>query len=210
MEMMSLLSEIKEIVIKVFTESSDNGLLNPKKYMNFSLFGQLLVTLCCCLASLSLKHFPNVGFQLFITGFANLSFALGAFWVINKQPDAISVGVCIGAGIVISILSLITVAYWGELSSCEIITVAVKKYTCDAASKSSMRYLCLFSIILFVLQGFFTSYLARYKIHVLAASIQYSELPGVDESDNPDTESVFGKKSSQKAGMKGGEGNSLI
>jgi hypothetical protein len=38
------------------------------------------------------------------------------------------VGICIGAGIVISILSLITVAYWGELSSCEIITVYVYVY----------------------------------------------------------------------------------
>jgi hypothetical protein len=78
---MSLLSEIKTILVQTVTESSDSGLLNPKKYMNFSLLGQLVITLCCCLTSFSLKHFSNVGFQLFITGFANLFFAFGAFWV---------------------------------------------------------------------------------------------------------------------------------
>ena len=29
-------------------------------------------------------------------------------------------------------------------------------------------------------------YLAKYKAYVLAASMQYDELPGADESDNPD------------------------
>jgi hypothetical protein len=37
---------------------------------------------------------------------------------------------------------------------------------------------------------FFTSYLAKYKGHVLAASLQYSELPGADESDSK-SESTF-------------------
>jgi hypothetical protein len=74
-----------------------------------------------------------------------------------------------------------------------------------------------------ILQGFFTFYLAKYKIHVLAASIQYSELPGVDESDNMIPQSIFTPKSTKEVstkssprsyeptyGMKGGEGDSLI
>lgn len=38
---------------------------------------------------------------------------------------------------------------------------------------------------------FFTFYLAKYKGHVLAANLQYSELPGSDESDNKEPESSF-------------------
>jgi hypothetical protein len=41
------------------------------------------------------------------------------------------------------------------------------------------------------MQVFFTFYLAKYKGHVLAASLQYSELPGADESDSKEPESSF-------------------
>ena len=134
----------------VFLKSSDSAIINPKKNMNVNLVTQLIVATCFCLTSIFLRHFSVVGFQLLVTGLLNVLFAVGTFWVINKQPDSLSVGACLGSGVIISLLSLVTAVHWGELSHCEVLSVAVRKYTCD--SKDAMRVLCFFSIILFLLQ----------------------------------------------------------
>ena len=47
------------------------------------------------------------------------------------------------------------------------------------------------------IQVFFTFYLGKYKDHVLAASMQYSELPGADESDNSKLDSSYGSQSTK-------------
>jgi hypothetical protein len=181
-------SLVAQVVALLCTEPKSDALVNPKKVMNFNLVLQLGVALCFCLTSIFLRHFSNVGFQLIVTGLANITFSVGAFYVINKQPDSLSVGACLGSGVVISILSLSTSVYWGELSKCEVVNVDISKYTCD--SKVAMRTLCAFSVILFLLQLTFTIYLMKYKTHVLAASQQYSELPGADESDHQDFSEV--------------------
>lgn len=144
------MEDVKSIITSLFTQSTDSNLLNPKRAMNFSLVAQLLVATCFCLTSVFLRHFSVVGFQLLVTGLGNVAFALGAFWIINKQPDSLSVGATLGLGAAISILSLITAVYWGELSRCEVVSVAIRKYTCD--SKGAMRFLCMFSVMLFLLQ----------------------------------------------------------
>ena len=144
--------KMEELISLLFSKSSDSTLLNPKKTMNVSLVAQLGVASCFCLTSIFLRHFSVVGFQLLVTGLLNVTFAVGSFWIINKQPDSLSVGACLGSGVVVSLLSLITAVYWGELSRCEVLSVSVRKYTCD--SKDAMRVLCIFSIILFILQVF--------------------------------------------------------
>lgn len=141
---------MEELISLLFAKTADSTLLNPKKAMNISLVTQLGVASCFCLTSVFLRHFSVVGFQLLVTGLLNILFAAGSFWIINKQPDSLSVGACLGSGVVISILSLTTAVYWGELSRCEILSVAVRKYTCD--SKDAMRVLCVFSVLLFLLQ----------------------------------------------------------
>ena len=47
------------------------------------------------------------------------------------------------------------------------------------------------------IQVFFIFYLGKYKGHVLAASMQYSELPGADESDNINLDSSYGSQSTK-------------
>lgn len=53
-----------------------------------------------------------------------------------------------------------------------------------------------------------------YKGHVLAASLQYSELPGADESDNKDIGNPFtsnnGTQSWKSSNLKESERDSLI
>ena len=146
-----------EDLLSLFTTPSvDSTLVNPKKTININLVAQLAVASCICLTSIFLRHFSVVGFQLLITGLGNVLFALGSFWIVNKKPDSLSVGAALGSGVVISFVSLITAVYWGELSRCEVVDVAIRKYTCE--SKGAMRSLCLFSVMLFFLQVLLTSY----------------------------------------------------
>lgn len=147
-----VIMKMQELVSLILSQSPSDGdyLVNPRRAMNLSLVAQLGVASCFCLTSLFLRHFAVVGFQLLVTGLVNVTFAIGSFWIINKQPDSMSVGATLGAGMVISLLSLITAVYWGELSRCETVAVAIRKYTCD--SKGAMRFLCLFSVCLFMLQ----------------------------------------------------------
>jgi hypothetical protein len=136
---------------EIFLQSqNESTLVNPKKAMNLNLVLQLCFSVCFCLTSIFLRHFSNVGFQLIITALANITFCTGAFYVINRQPDSMSVGACLGSGVVISILSLTTALYWGELSNCEEVEVSIRKYTCD--NKAAMRAMCTFAVLLFLLQ----------------------------------------------------------
>jgi len=146
-EQQSVIRQLAEIFL---AQKNESALVNPKKAMNVNLVLQLFASVCFCLTSIFLRHFSNVGFQLIITALANLTFCMGAFYVINRQPDSMSVGACLGSGIVISILSLITAVYWGELSKCEEIEVSIRKYTCD--NKAAMRVMCFFAVLLFIFQ----------------------------------------------------------
>ena len=146
-EQQSVIRQLAEIFL---AQKNESALVNPKKAMNVNLVLQLFASVCFCLTSIFLRHFSNVGFQLIITALANLTFCMGAFYVINRQPDSMSVGACLGSGIVISILSLITAVYWGELSKCEEIDVSIRKYTCD--NKAAMRVMCFFAVLLFIFQ----------------------------------------------------------
>lgn len=143
-------SVIRQLAEIFLAQKNDSALVNPKKAMNLNLVMQLGASVCFCLTSVFLRHFSNVGFQLLITALANLTFSMGAFYVINRQPDSMSVGACLGSGVVISILSLITAVYWGELSKCQEVDVSIRKYTCD--SRSAMRVMCAFAVVLFMLQ----------------------------------------------------------
>ena len=144
------MEDMQSIIKSLFIQSTDSNFLNPRKAMNISLVAQLLVAICICFTSVFLRHFSVVGFQLLVTGLGNVVFALSAFWIINKQPDTLYVGAILGSGVVISILNLLTAVYWGELSRCEVISVAIRKYTCE--SKGAMRFLCMFSTQLLFLQ----------------------------------------------------------
>ena len=143
-------SVIRQLAEIFLAQKNESALVNPKKAMNLNLVLQLCASVCFCLTSIFLRHFSNVGFQLIITALANLTFCVGAFYVINRQPDSMSVGACLGSGIVISVLSLITAVYWGELSKCEEIDVSIRKYTCD--NKAAMRVMCFFAVLLFIFQ----------------------------------------------------------
>ena len=142
--------QILRAILSIFSEPAADTLVNPKKAMNLNLVLQLMFCFCFGLASIFLSGFSNIGFQLIVTGLANITYCFGAFYVINKQPDPISVGACLGSGVVISILSIVTCVYWGELSKCEIVSTNIRKYTCQ--NKSAMRFMSIISFMLFILQ----------------------------------------------------------
>jgi len=157
--------------------------LSPKRLMNLNLLCQGFISFIFLILALMLSRTANVGFQVVITSFSYGLYTAYAFYVINKKQDPISVGMCIGAGIVMSLLSFFTAIYWGELSRCEEIAVEISKYTCD--KKQTMKATCTFSVFMFLLQTAFTIKLNMWKTSILAESLQYSEL-GMNEADDVD------------------------
>jgi hypothetical protein len=127
----------------------DNA-FNPKLFMNRNLATQLIFSTAFAVVTYFVAHFSTIGFQVVSTAVAYILFALGAVFVVNKQQDAVSVGVCIGSGAVIALLSLVTAVYWGELTKCTVTTETINEYSCE--NKPAMRAICAFAAILFVLQ----------------------------------------------------------
>lgn len=124
--------------------------LSPKKQLNLSLGCQLIVSLGFAISTLFVASFANVGFNIVATALANAVFALGALYVINQKQDPGSVGLIIGAGTVMSFLSLLTAIYWGELSRCQEVNENISKYTCK--DKAAMVAVCVFATLIFGLQ----------------------------------------------------------
>ena len=118
-----------------------------------------------------------------ITSIVYIFFALFGLLVINKKQEPISVGLVLGAGFTLSIFSLLTSIYWGQLSSCEIVYTHINKYSCKESLKSAMLTVCVFSSFMFILQISFSICLFHWRANILAESLLYTEVSNSSESD---------------------------
>jgi len=165
-----------------FMPTVEANKLNPKRMMNINLAAQFLLGSAFFITSIFLARTANMGFGVVVTALTYIGFSCGGIWVINSKQDAVSVGLIIGFGAALTLMSLVTAVFWGELSRCEEIALEISKYTCD--HKAAMITACIFATFMFLLQGAFTLKLHLYKTYILAESLQYAEVPaGAHESD---------------------------
>ncbi len=118
-----------------------------------------------------------------MTGFINLAFSGAAYYVIENNKTPIIVGGLIGSAIMINFQSLMSAIFWGQLSLCTAVTSTVRGYSCD--HKADYRALCLFSVVLLILQFFLTILLINYRGEILKEYTEYSEILGVDDAYKP-------------------------
>ena len=75
----------------------------------------------------------------------------------------------------ITIISLMTAIYWGQLSNCEPINQDIEQYSCS--QKTAYGVVSAFAAILFVLQLLFLGALILWKGEIVEELGIYDELP---------------------------------
>jgi len=157
----------------------------PKGLMNANLTLQQVLCLGFAISSLFVSGTAAAGFGVVVTSFAYAAFAAGALLVVNRNQDPISVGLIMGAGLVLSLFSFLTAVYWGQLSQCQVVTKRITKYSCKESLKAAMRSVCAFATMMFLLQLSFSIMLFYWRANILAESLMYAEVPAASESDEP-------------------------
>jgi Na+/citrate or Na+/malate symporter len=57
----------------------------------------------------------NAGFNVIITSFLYIGFCVGGLYIITKSQSAVSVGFLIGVSVMMTIMSLQTAIFWGQV-----------------------------------------------------------------------------------------------
>jgi hypothetical protein len=118
---------------------------------------------------LSFTHFciktTLLGFNIVLTALINSIFVAGGYRVIQGSRSAVSIGVITGCSLVITVLSLMTAIYWGQLSKCEITTASISQYTCE--NKVTYAAVSVFATLLFLTQVIFTGSLVGWMDDII-------------------------------------------
>lgn len=158
--------------------------MEPKKQVNLNLLFQLGISVIFVLATVFIAEFGHAGFIVVITALADLIFSLYSIHILNKKADAPSIGIITGAAYLICFLSFLTAIYWGKLSQCDATSAAIKHYTCK--NKGAMKTVCVFTVFMFLLQFHFSGLMYYYQTHMIADTMNYSEVPTYNGNLNDD------------------------
>lgn len=79
-----------------------------------------------------------------------------------------------------TVLSLMTAVYWGQLAGCEVVQYAVAQYSCS--QKAGYSALAAFSSLLFIVQLVFTAAVAKYRAELIDEVGLYDEISGSNTS----------------------------
>eukprot|EP00608_Synchroma_pusillum_P005517 CAMPEP_0198429690 /NCGR_PEP_ID=MMETSP1452-20131203/8989_1 /TAXON_ID=1181717 /ORGANISM="Synchroma pusillum, Strain CCMP3072" /LENGTH=194 /DNA_ID=CAMNT_0044150107 /DNA_START=11 /DNA_END=595 /DNA_ORIENTATION=+ len=156
-------------------------LLSERKSALLSLLGvQSVFVLCFAICSFVVADTANMGFNVVLTAILNVGFCGGTYYVIRKSQTPLGVGFLIGASTGLTILSLMTAVYWGQLGECETTKTNIDQYSCD--NKSGYRAVSAFASLLFITQFAFTILVVVWKDNVIGDTGLYEDISG-----QPDT-----------------------
>ena len=99
----------------------------------------------------------NAGFNIVLTALINSGFAAAGLHVLQKGRSQLSIGILMGCSMMITILSLMTAIYWGQLSKCEMTNYSISQYTCT--NKLAYGAISALATLIFVIQIVFTGFL---------------------------------------------------
>lgn len=123
---------------------------DPSVLLEILLAVQIICGVAFLICSIVVSHTENAGFNVILMGLINLIFAVAAYYAVGNLKTPILVGSIIGAGIMISLQSLMTAIYWGQLSSCEETEINIRHYTCNQINAYVAT--SFFAVVMFLLQ----------------------------------------------------------
>ena len=152
--------------------------LTTKKILNLNLIAQMFFSFWFTVASIHMMTF-----SVAMTTMSWLLLATCGLYTVNKATNLLTIGVSLGGGVVITIMSLMSIVYFDTYS---------QKFAHDVtASKLSMHFALFFSVLMFLLQFLFTWMIFIYKDVLVAEAKLYSQLPtsGSDYDDGDEDSS---------------------
>ena len=156
----------------------------PTYILNLHILAQIGVGILFTICAFSVASTYNAGFNVVLTSFLYFGFSAISYYVINRDKRPVFVGGVIGAGIMMIFLTLMTSIYWGQLSGCEKVDEQIQQYSCE--NKAGYRAVCLFSVIIFIVQFSFVIFLVNFRGEILKEASEYEEIA---TSPPEDTES---------------------
>ena len=95
----------------------------------------------------------NAGFNVVLTAFMYIGLSAGMYYTLQMQPSRspLTVGFLIGVCSIMTIVSLMTAVFWGQLANCESINYSIAQYSCS--NPSAYSAISFFASIIFLLQG---------------------------------------------------------
>ena len=102
-------------------------------------------------------------------------------------------GFLMGVSGMMTILSLMTAIYWGQLSNCEKPHGNIRQYSCN--QRDAYVSVCTFASLLFIVQLAFTSALVLWRNELIGEDSSYDEISGGRTGDYPTAS--YDKTSSQ-------------
>lgn len=169
---MQYYDEVKEgIATHIMLYTADSTYWSsPKGLLNANLFAQ--IALCGIFLLFSLFFTTK---YLIITAIY-LAYALASFYIVNKKQEPVYVGLIIGAGAVMAILSFSQAVLRGQIAGCTISQHNVQNWSCTPILQKAMSRSCTFAVFMFMLQLAFTIKLHMWKASILAENDQYIEV----------------------------------
>eukprot|EP00607_Mallomonas_marina_P010305 CAMPEP_0182418374 /NCGR_PEP_ID=MMETSP1167-20130531/2827_1 /TAXON_ID=2988 /ORGANISM="Mallomonas Sp, Strain CCMP3275" /LENGTH=184 /DNA_ID=CAMNT_0024592559 /DNA_START=123 /DNA_END=677 /DNA_ORIENTATION=+ len=118
----------------------------------------------------------NAGFNVVLTALLLNAFIGGSYYVVRKSKTPIAVGFLIGCAIMMTLLSLMTAVYWGQLANCQMVDRDVKQYSCEQVGGYSA--VAAFASLLFIVQIAFTGAIIKYRAELIDEVGLYDEISG--------------------------------
>ena len=146
-----------------------------------------LSTFAFFISACTVASTANAGFNVMITAFLYIGFCLGGMYTLTRSQSGVAIGFLIGVSLMLTVLSLQTAVFWGQLANCadsvgvggvdaiqlDISSGVIDHYTC--ANRGGMRSVCVFASINFIIGLAFSGSLIKGKDEII------NEVGGYDD-----------------------------
>mmetsp|Transcript_28901 Transcript_28901/g.92337 ORF Transcript_28901/g.92337 Transcript_28901/m.92337 type:complete len:201 (-) Transcript_28901:805-1407(-) len=167
------------------------GAHQRKAAVNLLFVVHWVLTFCFLISAFVVAGTANAGFNVVLTGLMYVAFGVASFLAINRYQSSTLLGSLIGVSGTLTLLSLQTAIFWGQLSNCSRPPrgTIVEHYTCE--NTSAMQSVCAFAALLFLLQLVITLALFSWRDELAHGMLMYSQVNagGYGDASMPPPES---------------------
>mmetsp|Transcript_38925 Transcript_38925/g.49693 ORF Transcript_38925/g.49693 Transcript_38925/m.49693 type:complete len:185 (+) Transcript_38925:116-670(+) len=152
----------------------DLSAIDRRKTLNTGIAALTILTVCYLICSFVVASTANAGFNAVLTGLVYVAYCGGAYHVLERVKTPLGVGFLIGVTVMLTIVSLETAVFWGQLAGCEKTSVSISHYSCG--NRSAYSATCAFASLLFIIQGAFAVALIAWKDEFINDDPGYQDL----------------------------------
>jgi len=152
--------------------------LNDKKgTLKLAVAIQAFLCIPFAICAFVVANTANAGFNVVLTSLLNAGFVAGAGYVLNNSGNPVAIGFLLGCSTMMTMLSLMTAVYWGQLSKCEDTTDSISQYTCS--NRIAYGAVSTFATLLFIVQLIFTGAMIQWRAELI------DEIGAFDDTSQP-------------------------